>query len=229
MENISVSSRTGDNLKPKNKEISLFGLFITHMRQTKEIEKKFKYFVFYLLNPDALQSSYKVRNFITGYVPSKYTFGLNEYEDKVPIKNDDTPLMNQELKRETQWEYLQEIRMYSDRVDNSHGATVKTCNRIQIKEDSSTFSRNFIKDTGYQIKYDYRLLGTVYKFVLNDFYDLKLLIPIIQGQQQQQYKKVNLLSKICGTDQSSLDESQMMNDSDQVISQDKKVDWLLLR
>ena len=48
---------------------------------------------------------------------------------------------------------FQELKMYSDRVDNSTGATVKTCNRIQIKEETNTFSKNFIKDTGYEEKY----------------------------------------------------------------------------
>ena len=104
MDNMSVSSRVEDNLKIKNKEYSLFGLQITHKTKTKEIEKNLKLFIFYLLNPDALQSSYKFKDMIAGYVPSKYFFGvkrwpliqehrlyrqaLTEYEDKIPVKND---------------------------------------------------------------------------------------------------------------------------------------------
>lgn len=76
--------------------------------------------------------------------------------------------------------------MYSDRIDNSLGVSIKTCNRIKIQEDSSQSSKCFIRDTGYQLKYDYKIHGTVYQFILNDFEDLKSIIPV--ERQNKQYK-----------------------------------------
>lgn len=91
-------------------------------------------------------SSYKLRNVVSGYAPSKYTYGskkwpliqefkiiksqLNEYEDRNPIKSDITQLQYYELKKDTRNEYIQEIRMYSDRIDNTLGVTIKTCNKV---------------------------------------------------------------------------------------------------
>jgi len=76
--------------------------------------------------------------------------------------------------------------MYSEHVTNSLGVTIKTCNRVKIEEENSQCLKAFVKDSGYIQKYQYKVHGSVYKFILNEFEDLKSLIPI--EKQNKVYK-----------------------------------------
>lgn len=67
--------------------------------------------------------------------------------------------------------------MYSDRVDNRLAVTIKTCNRLKGKEGYPTSFRQFIEDSGFILDYKYIKQGLMFTYILNDFEDLRSMIP----------------------------------------------------
>ena len=70
--------------------------------------------------------------------------------------------------------------MYQNNIDNIDGVTVKICDRITLDMEAQTASEAeiFIIGSGYERAKDYRTEGNTYTFLLNEFADLKELIPL---------------------------------------------------
>ena len=67
--------------------------------------------------------------------------------------------------------------MYSDRIDNKLGVTIKTCNRVKGADENQGNYKSFVEDSGFELKYRYRRYGYFFEYVLNNFEDLRMLIP----------------------------------------------------
>lgn len=83
--------------------------------------------------------------------------------------------------------------MYSDRVDNKLGVTIKTCNRLKGIEDNQTNFKSMIEDSGFVAKYKYRKYGYNFVYLLNDYEDIKAMIP--PEKQHIRYKVYLLMYK----------------------------------
>lgn len=80
-----------------------------------------------------------------------------EYEDIGLPMMDPKKVMNQ----------LYEVRMYSDRLDNKSGVSIKTCNRLKGVKDMPTGFKHFVEDSGFTSMYKYRKFGYYFHYDLS--------------------------------------------------------------
>ena len=169
--------------KLKNKECALYGLFIGTKSLFKERIKKFQVYIHYLLSDTSLSTSYKFKSNISGFVPA--AFQAIEVKRKWPLIQlgkmltsplsdvDDLGMPVINLTQGKQ-QIKEQIKMYSDRIEQRAGVTITTCNRVTVAEpEGNSTSKYFIMDSGYVKKYDYKMQGTCHTFILNEFEDIK--------------------------------------------------------
>jgi len=104
--------------------------------------------------------------------------------------------------------------MYSEKVDNSHGVTIKQCHRVKglknhVEAPSSSELDKFIRGSGFEMQSGYETSGEEFVFLLNDYSDLKSKISA--DKQSQGFKCTLRLSKMFRHEQGRANEIKILD------------------